>query len=186
LKEILACSLVFLPGLWTLACLLLKVRIEILCERVTEVRGFLFAEAGVIGVRRTVEQANAFCIPKGAVWLMFASARPMKIEVDIFCDAESRRSALDRDLAALADARFARMWTLGDEPRRKPPRRARAEDTWPTVLEISPSSGEKEIRAAWRRLAAREHPDAGGSNDAMARINAARDQALAAVGAARR
>jgi curved DNA-binding protein CbpA len=40
-----------------------------------------------------------------------------------------------------------------------------------------------EINAAWKRLMRTAHPDAGGSDDLAARINAARDEGLKAVAA---
>ena len=47
------------------------------------------------------------------------------------------------------------------------------------VLGISESATEDQIRAAHRKLALTAHPDAGGSTDMMARVNSARDRALA-------
>lgn len=54
------------------------------------------------------------------------------------------------------------------------------DDCW-QVLGIGPGSPTERIKAAWRELAKQAHPDAGGSHEAMARINRARDQALAAT-----
>lgn len=53
---------------------------------------------------------------------------------------------------------------------------------WHTVLGIAETATREEIVAAHRRLAAKAHPDKGGSTEAMAEINAARDAALAAGG----
>ena len=47
---------------------------------------------------------------------------------------------------------------------------------WWQVLGVAENATGEEIDAAWRRLAARHHPDRGGDNAQMARINAARDQ----------
>jgi hypothetical protein len=51
-----------------------------------------------------------------------------------------------------------------------------AADCW-AVLGIAPNAGLEEIEMAFRALARRAHPDAGGSHDAMARLTAAREQA---------
>lgn len=47
------------------------------------------------------------------------------------------------------------------------------------LLDVSPRASVEDIRAAHRRLAARVHPDAGGSTHLAAEINAARDILLA-------
>jgi hypothetical protein len=46
------------------------------------------------------------------------------------------------------------------------------------ILGISPGASEATIRTAWRSKAAEAHPDVGGSTDAMATLNRARDEAL--------
>ncbi|BBE34256.1 J domain-containing protein [Sphingosinicella microcystinivorans] len=46
------------------------------------------------------------------------------------------------------------------------------------MLGVSPGAGAVEINAAWRRLIAEVHPDKGGSAEASARVNAARDTLL--------
>ena len=46
------------------------------------------------------------------------------------------------------------------------------------LLDVSPSASPEEVRAAHRRLVARVHPDAGGSADLAAQVNAARDALL--------
>ena len=51
-----------------------------------------------------------------------------------------------------------------------------APEQWWQVLGVAESATGEEIDTAWRRLAARHHPDRGGDNAQMARINAARDQ----------
>lgn len=47
------------------------------------------------------------------------------------------------------------------------------------LLGVSPDAGPETIRAAYRRIVTRVHPDVGGSNDLTARVNAARDVLLA-------
>ena len=57
---------------------------------------------------------------------------------------------------------------------------ASAED-WSIVLGVSTSASKDDIVSAHRKLAAVHHPDKGGRPEDMARINAARDLALAAI-----
>lgn len=53
---------------------------------------------------------------------------------------------------------------------------------WWQVLGLQTNAvSEVEINAAWRRLAFENHPDRGGSNEAMAQINKARDDGLRMV-----
>lgn len=59
-----------------------------------------------------------------------------------------------------------------------------AADAWWVVLGIpSQRASVDEINAAWKRLMRTAHPDAGGSDEQAARINAARDEGLKAVAA---
>ena len=51
-----------------------------------------------------------------------------------------------------------------------------APEQWWEVLGVPMKAMPSEIDAAYRRLAARAHPDTGGSDAAMARLNVARDQ----------
>lgn len=51
---------------------------------------------------------------------------------------------------------------------------------WWIVLEVSQDATTAQVDDAFRRLARTSHPDAGGSHDQMARLNAARDVAKAA------
>ncbi|MBN8553586.1 MAG: DnaJ domain-containing protein [Caulobacterales bacterium] len=46
------------------------------------------------------------------------------------------------------------------------------------VLGVSQAANDQEIQAAYRRLMARAHPDAGGSQGLAERLNAARDRLL--------
>jgi hypothetical protein len=53
-----------------------------------------------------------------------------------------------------------------------------APEQWWQVLGVSPAATLDDIRLAYRKLALGAHPDQGGSNAAMARLNAARDAGL--------
>lgn len=52
---------------------------------------------------------------------------------------------------------------------------------WAAVLGVPSTATRDEIQAAYRAAAKTAHPDAGGSDAAMAALNRARDEALAAV-----
>ena len=54
---------------------------------------------------------------------------------------------------------------------------------WSIVLNVPPTATADEIERAFRDLARRAHPDVGGSDHDMARLNHARDEALRDVGA---
>lgn len=55
-----------------------------------------------------------------------------------------------------------------------------APEQWWQVLDVGSLATPAEIERAYRRLAAGAHPDTGGSDAAMARLNAARNEGLAA------
>jgi hypothetical protein len=56
-----------------------------------------------------------------------------------------------------------------------------APEQWWQVLGVSPGAGADEINRVYREAARRAHPDQGGSDAAMSRLNAARDRGLAAA-----
>lgn len=53
-----------------------------------------------------------------------------------------------------------------------------APEQWWQVLGVSEQATRSDIAVAYRKLASKAHPDTGGSNAAMARLNAARDDGL--------
>lgn len=55
-----------------------------------------------------------------------------------------------------------------------------APEQWWQVLGLSERAGREDIKAAYRQKAREAHPDQGGSDAAMARLNAARDQGMRA------
>ena len=67
---------------------------------------------------------------------------------------------------------------FGPKARASPPDTDRAR----RLLGVGPTAGRDEIVAAHRRLVARVHPDAGGSEGLAAELNAARDLLLRQLG----
>lgn len=59
-----------------------------------------------------------------------------------------------------------------------------APEQWWQVLDLGANASAEVIKARYRELARKAHPDTGGSETAMARLNAARDEGLKARGAA--
>jgi len=53
-----------------------------------------------------------------------------------------------------------------------------ASEQWFTVLGVSANASPAEIDEAYRRLAMKHHPDRGGGEHEMSRINAARDEGI--------
>ncbi len=89
---------------------------------------------------------------------------------------EARRTELRHGTLALVRATFTGFAALPAPGGRK---------SWREVLGIIPSGPvvKQSVEAAYRRLAADRHPDKpGGSNEAMAELNAARDAALKEIG----
>ena len=78
-------------------------------------------------------------------------------------------------LGALAIAGVTAWLMLGQRPRM-------GQDMTPEeagrLLGLAPEANAVEINAAWRRMIAEVHPDKGGSAEASARVNAARDTLL--------
>ena len=87
---------------------------------------------------------------------------------------EARRVELRHGTLALVRATFQGFTALPS------PRGARS--CW-DVLGIEPGASSAAIKGAWRAKAQRLHPDAGGSDAAMAELNRAKDEALRLVGA---
>jgi len=72
----------------------------------------------------------------------------------------------------------ALLWAAHRRRQLEPPLRLPVEDAR-RLLGVSETASVDDIRAAHRRLIARVHPDAGGSDDLAERVNAARDTLIA-------
>jgi hypothetical protein len=102
----------------------------------------------------------------------------LDFHAECLSDADSRRvleAYLDRRLGA--DWRNVRQ----PPPHGSPPRGPRSDMTREealAVLGLAEGAREEEIKAAYRRLIQRMHPDVGGSADLAARINRAKDVLL--------
>lgn len=86
---------------------------------------------------------------------------------------EARRVELRHGTLALVKATFRGFKALpapADQPH------------WTKVLDLPIDAKRDEVQDAYRRLAAANHPDRGGDHAAMAKLNAARDEALQAIG----
>lgn len=83
---------------------------------------------------------------------------------------EARRTELRHGTLALVRASFQGFVALPPPPH------------WSETLGIGRDATKAQIETAYRARAKAAHPDAGGSADAMAALNAARDQALKDIG----
>ena len=82
---------------------------------------------------------------------------------------EARRTELRHGTLAMVRQTFMGFKSLPPPPGKK---------NWWEVLGVGPDASREEITAAHRRLATKAHPDSGGSHDAMAALNAAKEEAL--------
>jgi hypothetical protein len=87
---------------------------------------------------------------------------------------EARRVELRHGTLALVRATFTGFLALP----------APAGKHWSDVLALPRDAKRADVDAAYRRLASQRHPDKGGSHEAFTELNAARDEAIAAVGGA--
>lgn len=85
---------------------------------------------------------------------------------------EARRTELRHGTLHLVRATMAGFKALPPPPNSKPRR------SWADVLGVHSNASKDAIEAAYRDRAKKAHPDAGGSTDAMAELNRARQEAL--------
>jgi hypothetical protein len=114
--------------------------------------------------------------PGVAVWFTWDGLQ-VSIPVDRYTTAaanlqaihhilEARRTELRHGTLALVRATFQGFKALPSPSH------------WAQVLGVKPGARREEVDAAYRRLAATRHPDKGGSAEAMAELNLARERAL--------
>ncbi|MDQ7745405.1 J domain-containing protein [Hydrogenophaga pseudoflava] len=84
---------------------------------------------------------------------------------------EARRVELRHGTLALVRATFTGFKALPAPPGKQ----------WFEILGVTPQASRDEINAAYRKLASENHPDKGGSAEAMAAVNKARDEGLRAA-----
>lgn len=154
-----------------------------------EARDGLLASARKVGATGVTISSNfvlnTYGLPRGdrrrpddqGVALYFTlGGRPMAMARDAYQRAEENMRSLGLALEAMAqlerhgggvmvEKAFSGFVAL-PAPKR-----------WWEVLQVEPDADADAIAAAFRRLAAKAHPDAGGSQAAMAELNAARDAA---------
>lgn len=175
--------------LFVLAAILAAILIS---RIVTRLRGERLATARAEWARTFGEQvANDIGAATGSdaeVQVAWYRRRPV-VEVRVFasgCSVTYRTAIGERPgpaaqtilaaiLSSLADVDAADEVHPIDEPVPE-----EAPTGWWSVLGIGPDANRQAISVAYRRLAMENHPDHGGSDTAMARINAARDEGLAA------
>lgn len=147
-------------------------------------------EAAVIAIAAALRGEMAILPPatarKLAARLWSVGQVAMRRDID---DWMRRREQDEQDewvaeAAADADARLQRERAerererLRREAARPPPRRGSRDHA---LLGLSPIAPADDIQRAWRERAKRCHPDAGGSTEMMAQLNAARDALLRAA-----
>ena len=97
--------------------------------------------------------------------------------LDLHAECASDADSL-KVLEAYLDRRLGSDWRSMRTPPPQGPRADMTREEAFAVLGLAQGAGEEEIRAAYRRLIQRMHPDVGGSADLAARINRAKDVLL--------
>ena len=114
----------------------------------------------------------------GALWYIGAltPARLRWIGIAAAAGVSLRLLLTGQWLGALAVAGVTAWLVLGQRARRST--EGMTPEEAGRLLGLAPEAGAVEINAAWRRMISEAHPDKGGSAEASARINAARDTLL--------
>lgn len=154
-------------------------------------RDALINELRMLGAKDVVISSNFRASALGPVE---GSRRPRDQAIAVYFNLDREPRVMARDSYTRAEENF-RSLTLAIEAMRQLDRHGGnvmmkrafqgfaalpAPRAWYTVLGVSPTASAEDIERAHRKLARTAHPDAGGSNAAMAELNAARDEGLRA------
>ena len=142
----------------------------------------LIGELRLLGASKIVVSVDRYSIDDGVAVYFRLNGTSMVMATDRFNTTQANIRSLTlaieamRQLerhggSAMADRAMAGFTAL-PPPRSSPPR-----SCW-EVLGIEPAAGPEEIERAFRAQALKHHPDRGGSDSAMAQLNAARTEAL--------
>ena len=142
----------------------------------------LMRELRSLGASKIVVSVERYSNDEGVAVYFRLKNTPMVMATDRFNTKEANIRSLTlaieamRQLerhggSALADRAMAGFTAL------PPPRSSPSRSCW-EVLGIEPAAGPAEIERAFRAQALKHHPDRGGSDSAMAQLNAARSEAL--------
>lgn len=160
-------------------------------------RNLLFAEMNRMGAAKIILSTNvplrndglprANMKPDGgdsgvAVYFQ-RKGKPMVFACDKYYEACDNIYAIAKTIDAM---RGIERWGASDMMERafmgfKALNSDNAGDSWWSILGCDASSGPDEIDAAYKRKVREVHPDLGGSNEAMTKVNLARDQARRAA-----
>ena len=119
-----------------------------------------------------------------AVWFALAG-QPRVLACDAWWTVAENLVAIAKHIAAL---RGIDRWGVGtveqafEGHKALPAVGGTTGEQWWTVLDVEPDATAEQIERAFRAAARTAHPDAGGSEDAMARLSLARAQAIDAAG----
>jgi hypothetical protein len=120
--------------------------------------------------------------PGVAVYFRYGKAREMCFACDAYKTVRENAYAIGKTIEAL---RGIERWGASDMMERAfrgfAALAATSQEDWWDVLECLPTADVDTINAQYRVRARSEHPDAGGSHEAISRLNAARDSALATL-----
>lgn len=142
----------------------------------TKLDGLVISSNVTLGVSKPTDPGVAIWFTWGEMQVCIPVDRYQTVQANlqaIHHIIEARRVELRHGSLALVRATFSGFKALP----------APAGKAWHEVLSVPQDASPEEIRDAWRRLSAKAHPDKpGGSHEAMAELNQAREQGLKARG----